>query len=77
MTEEPSPARDDPEAQLQAHGWRVVIEEGDGYTWAALVAIENPDVVVKRYGRGENERTAVDRAWQRYRVEQIGGPLPD
>ena len=77
MAADPTPDPNATEEQLRAHGWRVLIEEGDGHTWAALVAIENPDVIVRRYGRGEDESAAIDRAWQRYRVEQIGGPPED
>ena len=60
-------------AELRERGWDVSIEEGDGYTWATLVAVRNPEFVVHRYGRGVDVETAVARAWQRYQVEQIGG----
>ncbi len=62
---------------LRDRGWDVVIEQGDGFTWATLVAVENPDFVVHRYGRGVDAASAVARAWHRFETEQIGGPPED
>jgi hypothetical protein len=67
---------DEARDHLRTHGWEIEIEIGDGWTWAALVAAANPDVVMRRYGRGEDEPAAVVRAWRRYRLEQLGGDGP-
>jgi len=65
---------DDAESSLRHHGWSVVTEEDGGFTWATLVSAANPDFVVARYGRGDDEESAVARAWERFQVEQIGRP---
>lgn len=49
-----------------------VASDADGVWWATLTAIDHPDFVVHRYGRGATQCDAAERARHRWRVEQIG-----
>ena len=63
-------------SHLRDHGWDVEVESGDGYMWATLISLENREFTVGRYGRGDDPESAITRAWQRFKTEQIGG-LPE
>jgi hypothetical protein len=63
-----------PEAFFAVRGYRLVGSEGDGFFWVDLVAVENPDFVVPRYGRGEDRDRAMLAAKRRWIVEQATSP---
>jgi hypothetical protein len=47
-------------------------QDGDGVWWASLVSLANPAFRIARYGRGETEDGAAERARRRWQTEQIG-----
>ena len=51
-------------------GYRLETEEVDGFWWAHLIVSETGEVVWPRYGRGETEPGARERAMKRWVVEQ-------
>ena len=54
-------------------GYRVRAErDADGVWWADLIPDANPDSVISRYGRGDSEVLACQRAMERWQQEQIG-----
>jgi hypothetical protein len=63
----------DPEALLRENGFAVEVTPADGGGFrAAQKLIANPSSLVPRYGSGKTAAEAVESAWERYRVEQIG-----
>jgi hypothetical protein len=64
-----------PRAWFNDIGYRVdVSADEDGVWWAALTSLANPDYRIEKYGRGETEEQAAERARRRWQVEQIGSP---
>ena len=58
------------QAWFEERGFRLVFSDESGQAWADLVSMETQQVLAQRYGRGENEVDAANRARARYEEEQ-------
>ncbi len=60
----------DPWAFFAERGFALVDSEGDGAFWVDLVALDNPDFTLRRYGSGGDAERAAYAAMRRWIVEQ-------
>ena len=64
-----------PQGWFNNLGYRMELSlDENGMWWAALVSLANPAFRIEKYGRGETEEGAAERARRRWQVEQIGSP---
>jgi hypothetical protein len=64
-----------PHAWFNDLGYRMELSlDEDGVWWAALISLADRAFRIEKYGRGETEEEAADRARHRWQVEQIGSP---
>ena len=60
----------DPDAFFATRGYRLAAGEADGFWWVHLIDAETGETVWSRYGRGDTEPAARERAMRRWIVEQ-------
>ena len=60
----------DPHAFFAERGFALVDHGSDGAFWVDLVAQDNPDFEVRRYGRGSDPERAVLAGMRRWIVER-------
>lgn len=60
----------DPDDFFAERGYRLETEEANGFWWAHLVVVDTGAVHASRYGRGDTEPAARQRAMRRWMVEQ-------
>lgn len=65
-----SESEPEPEAFFGERGFALVLYEAEGAGWADLVARDNPEFRVARYGRGGDPSRAAYAAMRRWLVEQ-------